>query len=301
MACFKLQIGGKEFQISSPSDNSNEVTGASFIETLSYASNEDPELIPTILWALDQAEKAAKTKPLQEHVGRDFPYIVQDNLQRLGVEMTIHKTDSDWADYCAKNNISSQHHAFVHNGQIHVKASDFKVQYAMHEFAHLILSYVQATDPTAYQRILNVLSTNPKVKQLIESYQGPASSYTGIQEEAVVSFIETWFDEDSDLDLSRETVTVQGIQYDLLGYMSGQLSKPIQELFGLPEQNIPIFLFFNSLLADIGNGYGCELVVGKPMPKTGYSEHKNEVTRAVQTKALIDHYLDQGELSKTQC
>jgi hypothetical protein len=78
----------------------------------------------------------------------------------------------------------------------------------MHEFAHLILSYVQATDPAAYQRILNVLSTNPKIKQLIESYQGPASSYTGIQEEAVVSFIETWFDEDSDLDLSRETVTV---------------------------------------------------------------------------------------------
>jgi hypothetical protein len=52
-------------------------------------------------------------------------------------------------------------------------------------------------------------------------------------EEAVVEFIDSWFDENNPVDVSKAVVYHYGTQYDATSYVGKALSKPISELFGL--------------------------------------------------------------------
>lgn len=303
MACFNINIGGEMFNISSPY---TEFTGDTFAQTLAYAAEQDPELAQQLLSAINRLESRNKPRKLKVQDNPNIPYIIQANLESLGVQMEVHQTQESWNDFCAKNKIKNpKAKAFLHNGVIHVKRGEFKVSDAMHEFSHLILAYLKATDIEKYQTFLNTMSTNPIVKELIDSYKGTAHSYMDIQEEAVVSYIEMWFDEDANIEVDKQTVTFNGYPYDGVQFMGFYLQSAIKDLFGLKISNLPIMSFFSSLLMDVGaednKQFGCSLFTGKVLPNTGYSINKNQVVRAQQTKAVLDYFVDKEYLIKTEC
>lgn len=302
MACFTLTIGREEFRITSPF-TANEMSSDIFIRTLQHAGMTDPELIPALLAAIKTEEDDKRSSIPESKNSSDIAHIMQYNMSKLGVTMEV-LSDEEWDEYCTKNNIKKDSQAFLHEGIIYTKSSGFKKSNAMHEFSHLILAYFKQTDLKRFSEFIDTLSTNEMVQSLIkrvqEEYAAQNLPYTYLdaQEEAIVQYIEKWFDDDFPLDLEGQSVYIQNIKVDMLGYMSTTLRKPIKQLFGL-KQDIGLATFFNSLLVDIPT-YGCELFTGHPIETIGYNKNKEEVKKTQQIKKLIDYCLQTKKLTKLE-
>ena len=301
MACFLLDIGGTNYTISSPYiPESGELTDRLFVESLKHAVESSPGLLKSMMNSLKEAEKQGY-KPLNRTQDRDVVWAIKDNLERLGVQMEVHPDQASWDKLNQENNntLNPNAEACLLNGVIHVRQDKFKVSHAMHEFTHLILAYLKNTNYRKYQEFLNTMKSNPVVQKRISELQGNYATYLDMVEEAVVEFIDSWFDENNPVDVSKAVVYHYGTQYDATSYVGKALSKPISELFGLNSQ-LEAMSFFKSLLLDIGQ-YGCELFTGHVLPTSGYSIQKDKVIKAQQTKALIEWLTATNKIKQIEC
>lgn len=294
MACvrtYTLNLNGKTFKVSS-----SNIEGEASLTDLLSAINDLRETDYTQFEELTNAlnEKIPVIRKPDSRRNRDLPYLIKDNLKKLGVEMEVLNQDQ-WDKFCedySKNKkVKIDHDAksFFLDGKIYVRQNGFKVEDSIHELSHLLLAVMKSQNFSKYQNFVHTMYKHPKVSEIasgIRTIKVYSDNYDlDFEEEAVVRYLEGLLTENTSFIPEFE---VNGEVIDTVDFLNNSLKPVIQDTFGITY--FPgIITFFKSLVKDIPE-YGSTIFTAKNQSSIGYKQMKQQAIKSQQVSALINYY-----------
>lgn len=229
--------------------------------------------------------------PITSTQRNDFQYIVQRNLQSLGVQIVI--DDATRWQYGNSN-------AVAVNGVIHLKKGSTDITAPVHELSHLIMSVFKLTEFNKFQNFLIKLQDTTTFATILDKVRQMPEyanlSDLDMEEEAFARYIELLAEDKVDY---NETVEINDEQESVIDYVSKQLAPVIQMSFGLSSAP-NVLNFFKSTIANIPT-FGTKLFFPQKMESTGFIRYQEYAENNAKIVSTIQEWVKKKILKKVDC
>lgn len=220
-------------------------------------------------------------KPINELDTREALYVVQQQMNNLGVQVNLLDTDADMEQQGLPGNTE----AAVKNGEIFVNLSRANVTSPIHEFMHLVFAVMKQNDFSAFSNLMNEMRGVKEFDDIFSKVNNSEYYNKLIEsdrlEEAFVRYLSGI--------LQGEINTSDAFE---IWYNKNMpvLNKVISETFGTPPI-IDLLSFLKQPFASLTK-YGSEMFMKKQQSAKGYSDNKYKVDISGKIMDFIQSNMD---------